>query len=87
MTLSGISIPSPDQCDAVAHGMPGLEDCGFNGVSGPTAPGVGAWRERCRDDRDTRRCGNEEEGQAGADRGAESWPRSWWPGPGSRGWR
>ena len=29
-------------------------------------PGVMAWRERCRDDRDTRQCGNEEEGQAGA---------------------
>jgi DNA-binding MarR family transcriptional regulator len=28
-------------------------DCGSNGVSGPIAPGVMTWRERCRDDRDT----------------------------------
>jgi hypothetical protein len=30
-------------------------DCGSNGVSGPITPGVMARRERCRDDRDTRR--------------------------------
>jgi hypothetical protein len=40
-----------------------------NGVSGPITPGVRAWRERCRADRDTRRCDNQkEEGQAGATR-------------------
>jgi len=28
-------------------------DCPRNGVSGPITPGLMAWRERCRDDRDT----------------------------------
>ena len=32
-------------------------DCGSSGVSGPITPGVIARRERCRDDRDTRRRG------------------------------
>jgi hypothetical protein len=40
-------------------------DCGSNGVSGPTASGLRAWRERCRDDRDTG-WHAEEEGQAGS---------------------
>jgi hypothetical protein len=41
------------------------QDCGSNGVSGPITPGLTAWRERCRDDRDTGRCDEEE--QAGAE--------------------
>src|SRR5262249_14395547 len=57
--------------------------CGSNGVSGPITPGVMAWRERCRDDRDTRRCGKQEEGQAGADRGTEAGGGAGGPGPGA----
>jgi ABC-type antimicrobial peptide transport system permease subunit len=37
----------------VAALMPLCRDCPCNGVSGPTVPGLMAWRERCRDDRDT----------------------------------
>src|SRR5947207_3818977 len=58
-------------------------DCGSNGVSGPITPGVMAWRERCRDDRDTGQCGSEEEGQAGADCGAEAGRGAGGPGPGA----
>jgi hypothetical protein len=38
-------------------------DCGSNGVSGPITLSLAAWRERCRDDRDTRRR-DEKEGRA-----------------------
>src|SRR6516162_9435544 len=49
----------------------------------PTTPGVMARRERCRDDRDTRRR-DEEEGQARADRRAEARRGAGGPGPGAR---
>jgi hypothetical protein len=48
---------------------------GNNGVSGPIALGVMAWRERCRDDRATGWCGSEEEGQAGASADVRPPPR------------
>src|SRR5215813_10578339 len=42
---------------AAASAVPGLKigDCGSNGVSGPDHAGLMSRRERCRDDRDTRR--------------------------------
>src|SRR5689334_9509783 len=49
----------------------------------PITPGVMTWRERCRDDRDTGHCGSEQEGQAGADRGAEAGRGAGGSGPGA----
>ena len=50
----------------VAVGVDGqFGDCFKIGVSGLITPGLTAWRERCRDDRDTGWC-DEEEAAAGA---------------------
>lgn len=62
-------IPSQHAAPRAAPPEPG--DCPGkysppSGVSGPIPLGVMAWREGCRDDRDTGWCGSEEEGQAGA---------------------
>ena len=61
------AAPRPGAQTPTTRPTPRLWDCGSNGVSGPITLSLAAWRERCRDDRDTRGR-DEEEGQAGADR-------------------
>src|SRR5690348_6939646 len=70
--------PAPSPTSARMHGTVDLTV-----FSAPTTPGLMAWRERCRDDRDTRRRDKQEEGQAGADRGAEAGGGAGGPGPGA----
>ena len=45
--------PFTGEAGARPRGPRHERDCGSNGVSGPITLSLAAWRERCRDDRDT----------------------------------